>query len=71
MEVFTGTFNKDTTHRCSTCNIVLTGETEYKEHYKTEFHRYNLKRKSVNLPPATMQQFNTKKQTDSVKAGPP
>lgn len=42
MEVFTGTFNKDTTHRCSTCNIVLTGETEYKEHYKTEFHRYNL-----------------------------
>lgn len=71
MEIYTGTFNKDTVHRCSNCNTSLSSETEYKEHYKTEFHRYNLKRRSVNLPPATIEQFNAKKASDSAKAGAP
>lgn len=71
MEVYTGTFNKESVHRCSNCNIGLGSEVEYKEHYKTEFHRYNLKRRSVNLPPATVEQFEAKKLLDNAKASAP
>lgn len=33
---------------------------EYKAHYKSDHHRYNIKRKMVKLPPVTLQQFSTK-----------
>ena len=34
---------------CSSCKIYIDNEEEYKNHFKSEFHRYNIKRKLVNL----------------------
>jgi len=33
---------------------------EHKEHHKSDFHRFNLKRKMINLAPVTVEQFNAK-----------
>lgn len=42
---------------CVTCQIVFeTGET-HRIHYKTDWHRYNLKRKIINLPPVDRPTF--------------
>lgn len=46
---------------CSNCHISYTDNDEYKAHYKSDFHRYNAKRRLVNLAPATMEQFLKKK----------
>ena len=70
MQVYTGTFNKDTLLNCTNCGIALSSEEDYKMHYKSEFHRYNIKRKVLGLKPATQEQFATKKgevQSEEVK----
>lgn len=36
---------------CNACNIRLGGEEELKEHYKSDFHAVNLKRRVHDLPP--------------------
>eukprot|EP01015_Nassula_variabilis_P021642 TRINITY_DN387_c0_g1_i9.p1 TRINITY_DN387_c0_g1~~TRINITY_DN387_c0_g1_i9.p1 ORF type:complete len:314 (+),score=69.49 TRINITY_DN387_c0_g1_i9:85-1026(+) len=46
---------------CSSCRINIELEAEYKKHFKSEFHRYNIKRKLVNLTPATIEQYLQKK----------
>ena len=45
---------------CSNCFIKLE-EDETKEHYKSEFHRYNIKRRLANLKPLTMAAYQEKK----------
>ena len=42
---------------CVSCEINFKTEKEHKEHYKSEVHRYNLKRKMVNLPPVSEERF--------------
>ncbi|OIW09259.1 hypothetical protein TanjilG_01230 [Lupinus angustifolius] len=39
--------------RCNACNKELNDEFEQKEHYKSEWHRYNLKRKVAGVPGVT------------------
>ena len=46
---------------CSNCKIQLTNDDSMREHYKSEFHRYNIKRHLVNLAPITHEQFTKKK----------
>ena len=46
---------------CSTCQCHLHEEKEYKEHYKSEFHRYNIKRKLLEFTPVTHEQFLKRK----------
>lgn len=42
---------------CITCRVIfLDGETQ-REHYKTDWHRYNLKRKIAELQPVTAENF--------------
>jgi len=36
---------------CITCKLLFDDATQMREHYKKEFHRFNLKRKGLNLPP--------------------
>lgn len=36
---------------CSSCLVDFSAEPSYKEHYKTDFHRYNIARKMINLAP--------------------
>ncbi|CAN0877223.1 Ribosome maturation protein SBDS [Linum grandiflorum] len=37
--------------QCSTCNAVVGDAKEYREHFKSDWHKHNLKRKTRNLPP--------------------
>ncbi|KAE9586484.1 putative transcription factor C2H2 family [Lupinus albus] len=39
--------------RCNACNKELNDEFQQKEHYKSEWHRYNLKRKVAGVPGVT------------------
>lgn len=52
---------------CVTCQIVFeTGET-HRIHYKTDWHRYNLKRKIINLPPVDRPTFESRILSQQVK----
>jgi len=46
---------------CSSCKIEVQNDDNLRDHYKSEFHRYNIKRKLVGLPPVTDDQFSKKK----------
>ena len=59
---------------CTSCQVLLGTQEEYKAHYKSEFHTYNLKRKTVSLPPVDFEVFAQKKRdseslTTSVSSG--
>lgn len=43
---------------CVTCNIAFDNSDLQREHYKTDWHRYNLKRKVAELPAVTVHDFN-------------
>lgn len=52
---------------CISCQIVFeTGET-HRVHYKTDWHRYNLKRKIINLPPVDQPTFESRVLNQQVK----
>ncbi|EFN82475.1 Zinc finger protein 622 [Harpegnathos saltator] len=44
---------------CRSCNIQLWDLELLKQHYKSEWHKYNLKRKIVNQLPTTLVEFET------------
>ncbi|KAL3690348.1 hypothetical protein R1sor_016657 [Riccia sorocarpa] len=37
--------------RCNTCNAEVGDSKQYREHFKSDWHKHNLKRKTANLPP--------------------
>eukprot|EP00899_Mesostigma_viride_P010114 jgi/Mesvir1/19103/Mv12850-RA.1 len=39
--------------KCGTCNISFESPPQHREHFKSEWHRHNLKRKMKELPPLT------------------
>ncbi len=57
---------------CVTCHIGFNDHELQRDHYKTDWHRYNLKRKVADMPPVTYQDFSEraklqKDQEDIVK----
>lgn len=42
---------------CLNCNVKFHNADIQREHYKTDWHRYNLKRKVGDLPPVTAEEF--------------
>lgn len=52
---------------CINCNVQFKDSFLHKDHYKSEWHRYNLKRKSSNLPPVLEDVF--KQTLASVETG--
>lgn len=46
--------------KCQTCHFVFTDHEEQIAHHKGDFHRFNLKRKMINLQPVSLEQFNAK-----------
>lgn len=44
-------------YTCITCQVAFEGPELQRSHYKTDWHRYNLKRKVVDLPPVTAETF--------------
>ncbi|GBF90614.1 hypothetical protein Rsub_03186 [Raphidocelis subcapitata] len=56
---------------CSTSGTYFTDKESLAEHYRSDFHRYNLKRKVAGLPPVTKDWFDARKaQLASAAAAP-
>jgi pre-60S factor REI1 len=47
---------------CVTCNVAFNDPDVQREHYKSDWHRYNLKRKVAELAPITFESFHEKVQ---------
>jgi len=47
-------------YTCITCHIAFDDAELQRSHYKTDWHRYNLKRKVVALPPVSAENFAEK-----------
>lgn len=45
---------------CVTCRVVFETAELQRDHYKTEWHRYNLKRQAAELPAIGIELFNEK-----------
>ncbi|KAG6453621.1 hypothetical protein O3G_MSEX008265 [Manduca sexta] len=45
------------TFTCITCNVRYETAEQQREHYKLDWHRYNLKRKVASLPPVKLEEF--------------
>lgn len=43
-------------NKCSTCNAFVGDSKEYREHFKSEWHKHNLRRKTRQLPPLTAEE---------------
>ncbi|EFA84046.1 C2H2-type zinc finger-containing protein [Heterostelium album PN500] len=48
------------TFTCISCRVMFDNPEDQRVHYKSELHRFNLKRKVLDLPPVTLQTFNSK-----------
>lgn len=44
-------------YTCITCQVAFRDLDIQRQHYKSDWHRYNLKRKVVDLPPVTTEEF--------------
>ena len=57
---------------CSTSGTAFATKEALNEHYRSDFHRYNLKRKVSGLPPVTREWFEARKaqlvNSDAAKA---
>ena len=51
-----------TTHpyTCLSCSLAFTDAASQREHYQTELHRYNSKRRVAGLAPISLDLFNDK-----------
>ncbi|CEF64072.1 Zinc finger protein 622 [Strongyloides ratti] len=55
------------TFTCITCKVKFANGDLQRDHYKSEWHRYNLKRKEADLPPITFKLFEEKKEQFTVQ----
>ena len=46
-----------TSFTCITCRVIFVDAELQRTHYKTEWHRYNLKRKVAQLPAVTQEDY--------------
>ncbi|WIA19832.1 hypothetical protein OEZ85_005740 [Tetradesmus obliquus] len=53
--------DRETGFYCSTSGTYFSDKESLAEHYKSDFHRYNLKRKVAGLPPVTKEWFEARK----------
>lgn len=42
--------------KCSTCNAFVGDSKQYRDHFKSDWHKHNLKRKTRQLPPLTLEE---------------
>ena len=43
-------------NKCSTCDAIVGDAKQYREHFKSDWHRHNLKRKTRQLPPLSAEE---------------
>lgn len=49
---------------CKSCNVGFDNKDKHREHFKTDFHRYNLKRKTKGLEPIDEKEFDSIEKAD-------
>lgn len=49
--------NAMSSYTCITCRVAFVDTEIQRSHYKTDWHRYNLKRKVADMPPVTAENF--------------
>ncbi|PIN13015.1 putative exosome subunit [Handroanthus impetiginosus] len=54
--------------RCSTCNAFVGDAKQYREHFKSEWHKHNLRRKTRQLPPLSAEECMADLELDDSKA---
>ncbi|XP_021675732.2 uncharacterized protein LOC110661414 isoform X2 [Hevea brasiliensis] len=55
-------------HKCNTCNAFVGDAKQYRDHFKSEWHKHNLKRKTKQLPPLTAEECLADVDLDDSKA---
>lgn len=55
-----GSSGADDVFTCITCSVAFLSAPEQREHFHSDFHRYNMKRRVANLAPVNLQTFNDK-----------
>ncbi|KAK9049265.1 hypothetical protein SSX86_031768 [Deinandra increscens subsp. villosa] len=53
--------------KCSTCDAIVGDATQYREHFKSDWHKHNLKRKTRQLPPISAQECMADEQLSDAK----
>lgn len=53
--------------KCSTCNALVGDAKQYREHFKSEWHKHNMKRKTRNLPPLSAEECSADVELDDSK----
>jgi ribosome maturation protein SDO1 len=48
---------KEKKQRCNTCDAEVLDAAQYREHFKSEWHKHNLKRKVKQLPPVSSDEW--------------
>ncbi|KAH9691513.1 U1-type domain-containing protein [Citrus sinensis] len=55
-------------NKCSTCNAYVGDAKQYRDHFKSDWHKHNLKRKTRQLPPLTVEECLADMELDDSKA---
>ncbi|KAM1481780.1 hypothetical protein EV1_033638 [Malus domestica] len=55
-------------NKCSTCNAFVGDSKHYRDHFKREWHKHNLKRKTRQLPSLTEEECAADMEMDDYKA---
>lgn len=45
---------------CTTCHVMFNGGAEQREHYRTDVHKFNSKRKVAGLAPVSAEVYDSK-----------
>lgn len=54
--------------KCSTCNTFVGEAKQYREHFKSDWHKHNLKRKTRKLPPLTAEECSAEVDMDDSRS---
>ena len=60
-------FRINTSLTCISCRLLFSSADEQRDHYKSDFHKFNLKRKVASLPPISFSQFEKSNQGKFLK----
>lgn len=55
-------------NKCSTCNAYVGDAKQYRDHFKSQWHKHNLKRKTRQLPSLTAEDCLADMETDDSKS---
>lgn len=55
-------------NKCATCNALVGDAKEYREHFKSDWHKHNLRRKTRQLPPLTAEECMADLELEDSKA---